>query len=712
MSNQLASQQSPYLLQHADNPVDWLPWGEQAFAKARQEDKPIFLSVGYSTCHWCHVMAHESFENSETARILNEHFVNIKVDREERPDVDHVYMTFVQATTGHGGWPMSVWLTPELKPFFGGTYFPPESRYGRPGFPELLLQIATAWQQNRERLDSRAGELIEILRQRNEEIAEITDSGKFNPEEVFDNAFRYFRGSYDETWGGFGGAPKFPRPVTFDFLLRYSTRRADMDGVRAAGMVYHTLRMMAAGGMHDHLGGGFHRYSVDETWHVPHFEKMLYDQGQLVCTYIAAYQLTKDQLFADTAIGILNYVLRDLRHPDGGFYSAEDADSLLSHQGKEHAEGAFYVWTQAEIETVLPPESARLICTLFGVEEDGNVSLESDPHNEFTGKNILIQRLSVPTLARDVHLSETDTSRRVSAAKGQLFEQRNRRPRPHLDDKVLVAWNGLMISAFAQAGAALDRPDFTEAAERAARFIRSTLYSGEKGELLRAFRGKAAEISGFAEDYAFLIAGLLDLFTATFAGEWLDWAIELQATLDRDFRDPKDGLYFSSNGRDPSVLVRSKSDYDGAEPAANSVIALNLLRLAELTSNAEYRAAAERILRAFSTAMKNAPHAIPLMISALDTAHRLPRQLVITSNEGKEAAAELLKTARSFWTPGLTVLGIFEDDTPLAKLHPETAEMRTKAKGAAAWLCQNFQCELPITSVEKLRERLDGPPAG
>src|SRR5581483_1902631 len=466
MTNRLAREKSPYLLQHADNPVDWFPWGEEAFAKARAENKPIFLSIGYSTCHWCHVMAHESFESEETAALMNREFVNVKVDREERPDVDRVYMTFVQATTGHGGWPMSVWLTPNLQPFVGGTYFPPEDRHGHPAFRKVIAGIANAWKQNREQIVEQGERIIEVLR---ESQNAAPDSRKID-NDVLDKAFEQFSRTFDAHEGGFGSAPKFPRPATFNFLTRYYARARNQ---RALDVDLFTLRKMAAGGMHDHLGGGFHRYSVDRYWHVPHFEKMLYDQAQLAVAYLEAFQITQDRQFESVARDILDYVLRDMTSAEGGFYSAEDADSLLEHGKPEHAEGAFYVWTEKEIDDVLGDE-AEAFKLHYGVQENGNAPDGSDPQREFVGKNILIER----GVAQD--------RQSLARSREKLLSIRCKRPRPHLDDKIIAAWNGLMISAFARAGAALNEPKYLDAAKRAAEFIRQNLWQNEI--LFRSYR--------------------------------------------------------------------------------------------------------------------------------------------------------------------------------------------------------------------------------
>src|SRR5579871_3444102 len=446
LPNRLISEKSPYLQQHAHNPVDWHPWGEEAFARARAENKPIFLSVGYSTCHWCHVMEHESFESDEIAAILNRDFVPVKVDREERPDVDRIYMTYVQAATGSGGWPMSVFLTPDLKPFFGGTYFPPDNRYGRPGFPTLLDRIASAWRDQRAEIIETSGNVLSQLKKYSDSGA----AGGIADKTTLDSTFQYFRRTFDSTHGGFGEAPKFPRPVIFNFLFRYYARTQRSEALQ---MSLDTLRAMAAGGMHDQLGGGFHRYSVDELWFVPHFEKMLYDQAQLAISYIEAYQITREPFYAAIARSTLDYVLRDMQHPEGGFYSAEDADSVIDPANpKVKGEGAFYIWTTQEVDQILGPDTAKLFGYRYGVEPGGNVN--EDPHNEFIGKSILYLRHTLEETAKQFSISEDVASERLKQAAARLLQIRSQRIRPHLDDKILASWNGLMISPLAKAAQA------------------------------------------------------------------------------------------------------------------------------------------------------------------------------------------------------------------------------------------------------------------
>jgi uncharacterized protein YyaL (SSP411 family) len=705
-TNRLAKEKSPYLLQHQHNPVDWYPWGEEAFTKARQENKPIFLSIGYSTCHWCHVMAHESFENPAIARLMNELFVNIKVDREERPDVDRVYMTYVQASTGGGGWPMSVFLTPDLKPFFGGTYFPPEDRYGRPGFPKALQQLSDAWQKDRENVIKAANGAIEVLK---ESASGGTPKSPAVGRDTMAKCLNQLTQSFDAELGGFGGAPKFPRPVTLNFLFRVAAREGadSRDGKAALGMGLLTLRKMAEGGMHDHLGGGFHRYSVDKFWHVPHFEKMLYDQAQLASSYLDAFQLTRATGFEKTARDILDYVRRDMTDPAGGFYSAEDADSLIEHGQPEHSEGAFYVWSKDEIVRALGEDAAAIFNRFYGVEAEGNAPAGSDPHEEFKGKNILIQRLTLADAAKQFGKSEDEIAATLVSSRKILFDLRTKRPRPHLDDKIITAWNGLMISAFARAAQVLDDPAYLESAQRAAKFIREHLYSKD-AQLLRNYRQGASEVNGFAEDYAYLIQGLLDLYEADFDTDHLQWAYELQVRMNQLFADEAHGGFFSVTKDAPNILLRMKEDYDGAEPSPNSVAALNLLRLAQIKDAPEFTAQAQKTIGAFSDRLTQAPVTLPQMLVALDASLAKPRQVVIAGARDHAATRALLREVHARFLPDRILL-LADGGAGQQWLAERLEFIRTVAPISgqpAAFVCENFVCQLPTTDPEKLRELL------
>ena len=721
-ANRLANEKSPYLLQHAQNPVEWFPWGKEAFEKARREDKPIFLSIGYSTCHWCHVMAHESFEDAATAEMMNRGFVNIKVDREERPDVDRVYMTFVQATTGGGGWPMSVWLTPRLEPFVGGTYFPPEDRFGQPAFKRILQRIAEAWKNDREKISKQGANIVDVLR---EAAKDQTSAGRIDAA-ILESAYQQFARTFDAHEGGFGGAPKFPRPVTLNFLTRFHARNPDSDPEQhALEMVLLTLRKMASGGMHDHIGGGFHRYSVDGHWHVPHFEKMLYDQAQLASAYLDAFQITGDTEFAATARDILDYVRRDMTSPEGGFYSAEDADSpivagIADPGHSKNAEGAFYVWTKQEIDDALD-EDAGVFSFHYGVEENGNVPAGADPHGEFVGKNILIERHSIaetlkfrstgvpPVGPTGVSPVEQDSVEQCLAqSRQELFSIRNKRPRPHLDDKIIAAWNGLMISAFARGAQVLDDVSYLETATRAAEFIHANLYDELRQILFRSYREGRSEVEGFADDYAFVIQGLLDLYEASFEPRWLKFALALQRQMDALFWDNENGGYFTVTGHDSNILLRMKEDNDSAEPAASSVAALNLARLAAIRNDTELLARAKETVRTFARQLAHFPSALPQMLVTFDFLEDAPQQIVIAGGSDLPKTKALLAEVHRHFLPNKVLLladGV-ESQSYLGETNEAIRAMSMVGGKPAAYVCEDFACKAPVTDVKELRGML------
>lgn len=695
--NRLIHQKSPYLLQHAWNPVEWYPWGEEAFRQSRETERPIFLSSGYSTCHWCHVMEHESFEDHETASFLNRHFVPVKLDREEHPDVDHLYMLFVQATTGRGGWPMSVWLTPDLKPFFGGSYFPATERWGLPSFRSVLEILAQMWEHDRARVLDSAGSIMDQLFELTRPQASASEVTGRHASECLSALER----SFDPEWGGFGGAPKFPRPAVFSFLFS----QADETGNgKALEMALLTLRKMACGGIHDQLGmdglggGGFARYSTDRFWHVPHFEKMLYDNAQLASSYLEAYLASKEELFADTARDIFNYVLCDMTSPEGAFYSAEDADSADPGGTGEKREGSFYLWTEGEISKLLEPDEAALFKTAFGIRREGNAP--DDPHGEFTGKNILIRTSSDEELAGKFGIPAETLRNRLDSARKKLFEARTHRPRPGLDDKILTAWNGLMISALSRGSQILGEKKLLEAAERAANFILDILYDPESGNLLRRYRDGEAAIGGKAADYACLTQGLLDLYQASFEPEWLRTALRLAETqLDRFF-DHKGGVFFSTPVDDNSIPLSMIEDNDSAEPSANSVSALNYLRLGAITGREEFHSVALRTIHHFSRTIDANPSALPLMLAARHNAITPPLQIIFAGNRNDPAMAQLVATAIHSYRPEITII---HADEKLAELLPEAAAIgRTHRGEPAAYLCAGGSCQPAIRDPESL----------
>jgi hypothetical protein len=705
--NRLARERSPYLLQHAQNPVDWYPWTEEAFVKARSEDKPIFLSIGYSTCHWCHVMEHESFESEAIATVLNEQFVAIKVDREERPDVDRVYMTFVQATTGSGGWPMSVWLTPDLKPFYGGTYFPPASKWGRPGFIDILQEIGRVWKAER----GQVVESAEALTMRLKSMEQTAPSAEVPGVTALDRTVQQFRDAFDPRNGGFGDAPKFPRPSELLFLLREHAR---VGAPQAAEMVLRTLRAMALGGMRDHIGGGFHRYSVDGGWRVPHFEKMLYDQAQLVLAFTEAAQVSGDPFYAEVAEDTLLYVMREMTDEGGGFYSAEDADSIPPEEAESPSahkkEGAFYLWRDDELDALLGNE-ARIVKLRFGVEPEGNAP--QDPQQEFTGKNLLYVARSIDEIAKAVGTSPDEVVDVLHGTRLKMFKERLGRPGPQRDDKILTAWNGLMIAAFARTarvlrGLGADGRDagepFVDAARRAAAFVRERMWNATSGVLLRRYREGHAEIDGYAEDYAYLIYGLLELFQADPQPMWIEWAVALQRRQDELFWDDLAGGWFSTTGHDPSLLLRMKEDYDGAEPTASSVSVLNLLILSHLTTDAQWSSRIERTLRLFATRLEQMGRGVPMMAAALSTYIGGVQLIVIAEGEGGDA---LDRAVARRYLPFAIQLRVTPDaQRALAGSLPFIAAMQPVAGITAAYVCREFTCRQPVTTVDALEQEL------
>lgn len=733
--NRLAGEKSPYLLQHANNPVDWYPWGEEAIARAKSEDKPIFLSVGYSTCHWCHVMERESFENADIARLMNEHFVNVKVDREERPDLDRVYMTYIQATSGGGGWPMSVWLTPDLKPIVGGTYFPPDDRYfGRPGFKTLLAAIAEQWRTNRTKLLDQGSRIVEILRQasdlRSSDEQEAGAAASTSGSEAVPRAstvaatcFEQLSRSYDEAAGGFGKAPKFPQCVNLNFLLRHAVASQEPgEAARALEMCVNTLNKMARGGIHDHVAKGFHRYSTDGGWHVPHFEKMLYDQAQLARAYLEAFQATRDPHLARVARDVLDYVERDLSHQSGGFYSAEDADSLPEAGSGEKKEGAFCVWEEAEVRQLLPeplpgcPDRtvADLFCRHLGIEATGNVDPMQDPHDELKGKNVLVVRESEESLAERFGLELPVLRSLLEDARRVLLEARQRRPRPHLDDKFLAAWNGLMVSGFATAAKVLGDRRYAERALRAVAFLNQHLYDEDRKSLLRsAYRGEdgritqaARPIPGVLEDYAFTVQGLLDTYEACFDTPCLLRAEELQDAQDARFWDPDQGGYFLSSGEDAHLLLRLKDDQDGAEPSPNSVSLSNLVRLSVLLNRADLKERAQRLAGAYARRLSLLPLALPEMVCGLLRLQAGPQEVVVAGGKDDPGTLELLSCLRGHFLPFLTTILADQDpENPLRKRLPNFDAYKCVDGKPTAYVCQNFVCSKPVTSAVEL-ERL------
>ncbi|HEX5035887.1 MAG TPA: thioredoxin domain-containing protein [bacterium] len=663
-TNRLAQEKSPYLLQHAHNPVDWYAWGPEAFEKAKTEDKPIFLSIGYSTCHWCHVMERESFENEDIARVLNENFVSIKVDREERPDVDQIYMNAVQGMTGSGGWPLSAFLTHELEPFWGGTYFPPESRWGRPGFKDILLEISKFWKTDRQKLTEAGKEVGAALQSRSRTSAGM----KTLSEETLRRAFAAFRDLYDPQYGGFGGAPKFPRSETISLLFRIYRRTGEK---QALAMGMHTLDRMARGGMYDHLGGGFSRYSTDERWLVPHFEKMLYDNALLARAYLEAFQIDGNPMWEGVARETLDYVLRDMTAPEGGFYSAEDADS-------EGEEGKFYVWTEGELKPLLSGEQFQAVKEHFQVTPQGN----------FEGHTILSFKEGTPWASR--------YSEPLKSAIKTLFDVREKRIHPYKDDKVIASWNGLMIGSLAFAAQILDDERYLKAARKAAAFVTSRMWDGKT--LKRRYRDGDVRFDGSLDDYTFLASGLLDLYETDFDPKWFSAAMALQKRADELFWDDKDGGYFFTAAGDPTLIARSKEIYDGAVPSGNSIAALNLLKLYDYTLDDAFSKKAEFVQKAFSEFVSSHPQASPALLMAVDYATDDSKEIVVAgrSSDGKRKA--LIASIHHLFLPN-KVLAANDPAQPASGV--PLAEGKTEVNGeAAVYLCQGHACRKPVTKLD------------
>jgi hypothetical protein len=696
-SNRLIKEKSPYLLQHAFNPVDWYPWGDEAFARARSENKPIFLSVGYSTCHWCHVMEEESFENPEIAAILNRRFICIKVDREERPDIDQMYMSATLAMTGSGGWPMSVFLFPDGKPFYAGTYFPPQAMYGRPGFADLLMGIHEAWENRRADLGTAAAQLAGELEKR----SRTSGAGKLD-KDILDRAYREFDQDYDSAYGGFSQAPKFPRPVQFNFLLRYWHRTGNE---RARDMVLQTLQYMGKGGIRDHLGGGFHRYATDSQWRVPHFEKMLYDQAQLADSYLDAYLLTGEKHYSAIAEQIFTYVLGEMTSPEGAFYSAEDADSENPYKPGSRSEGAFYLWTAKEIREVLPEEDAAIFSYRFGIEENGNAP--EDPQGEFKGRNILHQAHSLGKTAEKFHKNEEFIRSSLDKSMNVMLAIRAQRKRPHLDDKVLVSWNGLMIGALARGAAILNDRRLLEAAEKAALFLQRRLYDDKENTLQRRYRDGESGLAGQLDDYAFLVRGLIDMYQASQDPQWLEWAVKLTRKQLELFWDEEQGAFFDSVG-DPALPFRMKGNYDGAEPAGNSVAAMNLLMLGTVTQNSEWTEKGRQCTEAFSSAIQAQPQMLPQMLCAWDQAQAKPQQVIVSGQRGRDDTDAMLSAVHAEYEPGRVVL-LADDggnEKYLSRFLPFITDMEMFDEKATAYVCKDFSCKMPVNSVEELKLQL------
>jgi len=683
--NRLIAEKSPYLLQHAYNPVQWYPWCEEAFEIAKRDNKPVFLSIGYSTCHWCHVMEQESFEDEEVASILNEHYIAVKVDREERPDVDHLYMSVCQAMTGQGGWPLTVIMTPDKKPFFAGTYYPKNRKYNRYGLMDLLPQLADKWREDRTRVEEIGEQIVEETKARM--LSNL--QGELN-EQTLDKAFQHYTQTFDETYGGFGTAPKFPAAHNLSLLLRYYKRTGEK---RALDMVEKTLDAMHRGGMYDHIGYGFARYSTDERWLVPHFEKMLYDNALLAIAYLETYQATGNRRYAEVAEQIFTYVLRDMSDPEGGFYSAEDADS-------EGREGKFYVWKPEEIAEVLGAEDGELFCDLFDITAEGN----------FEGDNIPNWITQMPdSFAHRKNIGVSDLERRVDEWRRKLFEHREKRIHPHKDDKILTSWNGLMIAALAKGAKALNRPAYRVAAQKAESFLGSKLRR-EDGRLLARYRDGEAAYPGYVDDYAFLIWGLLELYEATFDPDYLHKASGLAHDMLELFGDrEKGGLFFYGHDAE-QLLMRMKETYDGAMPSGNSVAAYSLQRLSKYVYDAVLSQKADELLQTFAGAADRYPGGHSMLLTALDFAVAPQMEIVITGDPARDDTKRMLEAVQKRFLPHAIIILIpdGEEGERVRAAIPLVADKRALGGRATAYVCEGFSCQSPTGDLEELEASLDG----
>jgi uncharacterized protein YyaL (SSP411 family) len=685
-TNRLAYETSPYLLQHAHNPVDWYPWGPEAFEAAAAQNKPILLSVGYSACHWCHVMERESFENEAIAALMNRDFINIKVDREERPDVDAIYMTAVQMLTGQGGWPMTMFLTPQGKPFYGGTYYPPTDHYGRPGFPRVLAAVADSWKERPHEIEAMGRELLAQLDESNDLARHLSDS-VLTPT-VLEHAFDTLSGQFDRQYGGFGSSPKFPQPANLDFLLRFHARSKRAEPL---AMVEKTLNRMALGGIYDQLGGGFHRYSVDQTWLVPHFEKMLYDNAQLAQTYIRCYQATGKSFYRGVAEEILEYVMREMMSSEGGFYSAQDADS-------EGEEGRFFVWTPAQVEAILGANEARVFGTFFDITQDGN----------WEGTNILRVVREAAQVAEEFGLSVEETASILDTGRAKLFAEREKRVKPHRDEKILTAWNGLVLAAFAEVAAVLDNDVFRQVAVKNAQFLLQTMTTTDVNgrlRLLRTYRNGQAKLNAYLEDYAFFAEGLLHLYEATFDPQWLTTARELTQSMFAYFWDDVNGGFFATSTDHETLIQRPKDWDDNATPSGNSVALDVLLRLTELTGDPNYRDHAARVLRRLGTTLEKHPYSFARCLSALDFYLSTPKEIAIIGDRNALGTQELLHGIYGLYLPNKVVVQTDDPKTASPEI-PLLADRPFRNNKPTAYVCSNFVCKEPVTDAAALLAQL------
>lgn len=688
--NHLINEKSPYLLQHANNPVNWFPWCDEAFEKAQTENKPIFLSIGYSTCHWCHVMEHESFEDIEVATEMNKTFISIKVDREERPDIDSIYMTVCQMLTGSGGWPLTIIMTPDKKPFFAGTYFPKETRFGRIGMLELSKKIAESWTSDRGKIDFSAEQITEAVKNQNNSVGKLQIT-----EEAMANAFEQFKSRFDSKFGGFGSSPKFPSPHNLTFLLRYWKHTGNLD---ALNMVEKTLSSMRLGGIFDHVGFGFHRYSTDREWFLPHFEKMLYDQALLINAYTETFQATQNEKYLTVTNEIIEYVLRDMTSPEGGFYSAEDADS-------EGVEGKFYVWSVDEIRNILDEKDAQLFITTFNLEQDGNFSEESTKTK--TGENIPFLKYDLGTTSKRIVLEQAELEKRLENIREKLFLEREKRIHPYKDDKILTDWNGLMIAAISKTARITQSTKLIDACVKSMQFILTNLREKD-GRLLHRYRDGESSIKATLDDYAFVIWGLLELYETTFQTNYLKTAIEFQNIQNKYFWDEENFGYFLTANDAEKLLTRSKEVYDGAIPSGNSVSFNNLLKLARLTANSTFENFASKMSASFSEIVNRAPSGTTMMLQAVNFAIGNPSEVLIIAESENQLTNELLKTLNRAFIPNkVVVLKTKANESELSQIASFTQNYNILDGNPLIYVCKNYNCNLPTNEIKVALEMLN-----
>jgi len=687
--NHLKNEKSPYLLQHVNNPVDWHPWSNEAFNLARIKNKPIFLSIGYSTCHWCHVMAHESFEDKEVAKLLNENFICIKVDREERPDIDKIYMHVCQLINGRGGWPLTILITPDKKPFFAATYIPKETGYGMKGLLELIPEIKNIWENNINELLKSADKITTTL----QKFAKENKGQEFS-KAILDTTYNQLLNSFDEIYGGFGSQPKFPTPHNLIFLLRYWKRTGNKYALK---MVETTLEHMRRGGIYDHIGFGFHRYSTDNKWILPHFEKMLYDQSLLIMAYTEAYQATKKQVFKKTAEGIIDYVLRDMTSKEGGFYSADDADS-------EGEEGKFYIWDYYELKQILTPHEFDFIIRYYNIKKDGNFRPEAGIKGNL---NILYQTMSLKDFAKYYKITEKELLVNLEKIRKKLYKIRVKRIHPEKDDKILTDWNGLMIAALAKAAQVFENNYYVEIAEKALNFILKNMMK-KSGELLHRYRKQDTRISGYADDYAFLILGLIELYQATFDPKHLQISLDLNAYLINHFWDRTNGGLFFTSDTNEKLLTRNKEIYDGAIPSANSVSMYNFIRLSRITGNTELENKALELSKAFSDQVNKMPSGYTQMIVGLDFAIGPSYEIVIVGNKNNKKTKKIIQNLNSIYQPNKVIIlkEIKIKEISIENLVPFIKDYSQIKNQATIYVCKNQQCQLPVTDIEKMKQFL------